>query len=292
MSKILKATHQGNLKIGDKILSCAVLEDRTRVIRTQAVFKAFGRIQRGGSRLTNIPVFMDAKNLQSFIDKDLMQLIRPITYLDKKDKKVQGYNAVILPKLCKIYLDAREAKVLIKQQLSLARASEILLIGLSNVGIIALVDEVTGYQDIRKRDELHKILEAYIAPELMPWTKRFPQEFYKEIFRLNGWDYEPKTVKRPSVIGSWTNKYIYEQLPLGVLKELKKQTPKDSKGRRKHHFHRLLTEDIGNPHLEKQIAAVVPIMRLSTTWRKFKENFAKAFQIGQKALEFKEENED
>jgi hypothetical protein len=56
-----------------------------------------------------------------------------------------------------------------------------LLRAFARVGIVALVDEATGFQDIRARDDLHKILEAYIAKELLPWTKRFPNEFYKEI---------------------------------------------------------------------------------------------------------------
>ena len=39
------------------------------------------------------------------------------------------------------------------------------------------------------------------------------------------------------------------------MKELKERTPKDERGRRKHHYHMLLTEDIGHPHLSNQITA-------------------------------------
>lgn len=49
---------------------------------------------------------MDANNLQPFVDQELMELIKPIEYRDGKSVKV-GYNALILPALCELYLKAR-----------------------------------------------------------------------------------------------------------------------------------------------------------------------------------------
>ena len=82
---------------------------------------------------------------------------------------------------------------------------------------------------------------------------------------------------------------IYKQLPDGVLRELKERTPKDESGHRKHRYHQLLTDDIGNPHLSNQITAVVTLMRASATWRNFERLFARAF--GQQELDFEEQNE-
>jgi hypothetical protein len=149
--------------------------------------------------------------------------------------------------------------------------------GLARVGIVALVDEVTGYQQVRKRDALYKILEAYISPELMPWAQRFPHSFYEEMFRLHGWDYDPTSVKRPGVVGKFTNTYIYEQLPEGVLEELKRVNPKDEFGRRKTRHHQHLSDNIGNPHLERQLAATTALMRAADDWPQFKRMFAKSF---------------
>jgi len=39
------------------------------------------------------------------------------------------------------------------------------------VGIIALVDEATGYQRLREELALASILEKFIAKEPQPWTK-------------------------------------------------------------------------------------------------------------------------
>ncbi len=296
--KKLKATHKGKITIGENELSCAVLADGTRVISRNAIFKAFGRSKRGRLknevRVPNMPSFIDANNLQPFIGEDLRGVLNQIEFEGLNGKDETGYSALILPMLCKVYLDARAfvdpstgKNAMKKAQIPLARASEILLLGLSNVGITALIDEATGYQYEREAHELQKILSAYISTELLAWQQRFPHEFYKEIFRLRGWEYTAANIKnKPSVVGHWTNRLIYEQLPVGILKELKKLTPKDDAGKRKHHFHRLLTDDVGHPHLQKQIVSVVTLMSVSDSWEQFIDLFNKKF--GQQKLEFGE----
>lgn len=279
---ILKATHIGELHIGDKDLSCAVLEDGTRVLNMTAVFKAFNRPVRSrinvGDRVINMPSFLDAKNLQPFVSNELRGVINPITYL-YNNKKTKGYDSTILPLLCDVYLDARRAGVgvLTKKQYPLAEASEILVRTLSKVGIIALVDEATGYQEVRARKALEEILDKFIAEELRKWAKTFPDAFYKEMFRLRGWSYNPFSVKRPSYVGNLTNDIVYERLAPGVLEELKRVTPKDSKGRRKHRYFQRLTEDIGNPRLREHLAAVIALMKASTKWSQFERSIQRAF---------------
>jgi len=289
VKKLPKATHEGTLTIGEKEIPCAVLEDGSRILLQTAVFKAFDRPQRGNARLINVPPFLDAQNLQPFMDEEVREKIKLIDFTSKSGKKMAGYSADILPKICKIYLDARAANVLKSSQLPLARASEILLLGLANIGIIALVDEATGYQYERERDELQKILKAYIAAELLPWQRQFPDIFYKEIFRLNGWDFTVKGIKqRPSVIGKWTNTLIYEQLPPGVLTELKKKTPKSAAGNYSANFHQSLTPDLGQVHLQNQLASVITLFQISDNWQNFMAQFNKLMsrRLGQQELNF------
>ncbi|MFA5345840.1 MAG: P63C domain-containing protein [Candidatus Omnitrophota bacterium] len=280
--KILKATHFGILKIGEKELNCAVLEDGSRILLRKAVFGAFGRPERGnikaGSRVPNMPSFIDANNLQPFISKDLIDLINlPVKYVSKTGKIMDGFKAEILPLLCDVYLNARDAGTLTKGQMPLSCASEILVRSLAKVGIIALVDEATGYQHERARDELQQILKAYISAELLPWTKRFPDEFYQHLFRLLKWQYNPLSVKRPGYVGTLTMELVYNQLPPGVADELKKITPKSVSGNYTKRFHQSLSLDIGNEHLKKQLYEVIALMKISPNWRTFKTYFNKAF---------------
>jgi hypothetical protein len=286
--KILKATHKGKLKIGDRELLCAVLEDGTRIISSKAIFQAFGRTMRGprssslkteDESMIKVPSFMDAKNLQPFIDNDLSQVIKPIEYQNTNGRINSGYKAEVLPLICDLYLSAKDAGVLTAKQVPLAAVSEIMVRSLSKVGIVALVDEATGYQAVREKDALQKLLALYIAKELLPWAKRFPDEFYKEMFRLRNWQYQPLSVKRPQVVGKLTNDIVYRRLPPGVLEELQTKNPPDAKGHRKYRHHQFLTEDIGNPHLEKHLAAVTALMRASFTYDGFKRLLERAYPI-------------
>lgn len=102
----------------------------------------------------------------------------------------------------------REGTVTPKQR-DVANRAYALMRGFAHVGIIALVDEATGYQEVRNRNELHRILAAYITPKLLPWTKKFPDDFYKEMFRLMQWQYNPLTVQRPGYVGKLTNLLVY-----------------------------------------------------------------------------------
>ena len=156
---------------------------------------------------------------------------------------------------------------------------EILVRGFARVGIIALVDEATVYEKDKQNDDLRRILEAYIKQgELRHWTERFPVDYYQEIFRLLGWTFDRTSSKRPRLLRILTSELVYKKLPPGVYADLKSKNPPVYKGgSRKHRHHQFLTEDIGDPHLQKQIVAVTILMRASRTWAEFKELFARTF---------------
>lgn len=288
---IVKATHAGKLKITeDVILPCFVLENKTRVISGRGMTTAIGMKGRG----QGVQRITTHKTLAPFITPDLLAAIEnPIKFYGIWGTRLTyGYEATILLQICEAILSARDAGVLkTEQELRYAQQCDILIRAFAKVGIIALVDEATGYQAERDRDELHRILEAYISAELLPWTKRFPDEFYKELFRLRGWQYNPLSVARPGYVGKLTNKLVYEKLPEGVLEELKARNPKNPKGNRRYRHHQFLTEDIGNIHLEKHLAAVTTLMRISSTWIEFVYHFNKAFHIDveQEGINFPEE---
>lgn len=156
---------------------------------------------------------------------------------------------------------------------------EILVRAFAKVGIIALVDEATGFQNVRGRDALARILEKFIAKEIRKWVKTFPADFYVELFRLRGWKFPTLPAdqqKRPALVGMLTNNIVYERLAPGVLEELKRLTPRDDKGRLKTHYHRRLTEDLGHPRLREHLAAVIALMKASTTWDGFTQGLDRA----------------
>ena len=143
------------------------------------------------------------------------------------------------------------------------------------IGITALIDEATGFQRDRAKDALAKILEQYIAKELRGWTSTFPVDFYEQIFRLHNWWFDPKNLKRPSVIGHYTNDFVYARLAPGVLDELRARTPMVD-GRRKNKLFQWLTGDVGDPRLRAHLDGIVRLMRGSDSWEEFKQ-FANRF---------------
>jgi hypothetical protein len=145
----------------------------------------------------------------------------------------------------------------------------VLVRGFARVGIVALVDEATGYQQDRATNALAKILESFIAKELQPWVKTFPADYYEQMFRLRGLDYRKDSVQRPQYFGGLTNDIIYSRLAPGVLDELKRVIPKSESGRPKHKYFQKLTNNVGYPKLREHLGAVVATMRFSRDWRDF-----------------------
>lgn len=284
--RYVDATHVGQLVVDDMELDVAVLEDGSRVISQKTIMEALGRSVTTGrhGRHDLRPPFLGAANLVPYFPDGLTDMYEPIDFKAPGQGSIStGFRAEILPLVCETYLSAREDGALIRSQLPAAQAAEILVRGLARVGIIALVDEATGYQDVRARDELAKILKAYVSPELQPWIKRFPDEFFEQIYRLQGWEFKPGTSKRSPYVGKLINKYIYEQLPPGVLEELRAKNPAVD-GRRAAKHHQFLTSGTGNVHLDRQISTVTTLMRIADDKKQFEDLFEKAFPPAQEKL--------
>ena len=219
-----RVTHRGVLTVGEVGLPCFVLADGRRVISGRGMTAAIGMKGRGqGAQRIG-----EHRSIKPHLSKDLaLAISRPILFLGgspRGNAPSSGFEATVLQELCEALLLARDAGMLqTAQERRYAQYADMLIRAFARVGIIALVDEATGYQEVRARDELHRILEFYIAKELLPWTKRFPDEFFKEMFRVWGWPWPPSSYKGPlgpRYAGKLIRQLIYENLPPGVLEEL------------------------------------------------------------------------
>lgn len=284
-----QATHEGTLDIGGIKIPCAVLPDGTRLLSRAGFIRAIGRRgkAKGGrkyDRELEVPVFLTAENLQPFVPQELTENSKPLVYRPLAGgSAVLGYRYDLLPLVCNVFLDAREAGALHANQIHIADQCRILSRGFAAVGLAALIDEATGFEAVRDRLALQRILDAYLSRELAAWAKRFPDDFYKEIFRLRGWAYEAKTAKErgkgygPRVIAKYTNDFVYARLAPGILDQLKVINPADERGRRKAKHHQHLTFDIGHPALAQHLHAVIGLMRASDSWEQFKTMLDRVF---------------
>jgi len=275
-SSLPKAIVSDILAINGKKLNCAVLDDNehTRVISASAVFEALDRPRKGQNSRVEIdnfqlPPFIASQNLRPFIGDDLMVMLKQVEYIDGT-KIVKGYNARILPKLCSLYLKVRREKKLLASQEKLAENAEILQDALSEIGIVSLIDEATGFQYSRKYNALRLLLEQYLNEGIAKWAKRFPDDFFVQLDKIYN---NPETTSRtrPKYYGSFINRYIYEPIEKGYVKrELNKLNITDE-GKRRARFHQWLTE-FGNQQLTLQIGGVLSILRISPNLEKFKEH--------------------
>jgi P63C domain len=268
------ATHKGTLRISDLEIRCFVLNDGRRVISGRGMTAAIGMKGRG----QGIARIQTLRLVNSFENSTLATaLMEPIRFLGGSPKvgvPSDGFEATVLQDLCEAILQARDAELLnTDSERRYAQFADMLIRSFARVGIVALVDEATGFQAERPANALEKYLEKLISKELAAWVKKFPDEFYENIYKLKGWVWPGMGKNRYSVVGHYTRDLVFERLAPGLLPELEKLSPKDEKGNRQNKLHQWLTQDIGNPMLAQHMHTLVMFQRLAIanghTWQRF-----------------------
>jgi P63C domain len=267
------------LVIADIEIPAYVLADGTRVLAQRGLQSGIGLSESGGRKgERRIASFMSRLADKGINVRGLVARTNaPIRFIPPHGgNPADGYEATILPDICAVIIDADQKGALDSRLKRLAERAAILQHGFATVGIIALVDEATGYQDVRQRDALARILEKFVAKEMRPYLPTFPLEFYRQIYRLNGWAYE-EGCGRPGIVGHWTNNVVYKRLAPGVWQELNRLTPRNDKGRLKHKLFQRLTDDIGLPKLNEHFAAVLMLMKYAPNWKIFMDRLDHEF---------------
>lgn len=273
--RIPKETHTGELNLGGVKIRCSVLDTGQRLVSLRATVGALGyrtspSVKKSVSS-NSLENYLPA-NILSFIDRGSRSVLKLVKYCPILDdgeygQPLWGVRAEALPEVLKAINRADKAGALTKAQLPLARAADILTTALVGVAIVALVDKKTGYEEIADRDTLERILNRYIAKELQPWMKRFPDEFYTEIARLKGWQFNILAQEKPGIVGKYTNDLIYERLAPGVLEKLQELTPRNEQGKLKQKLHQRLTPDAGVRELDHHLVRIVMLMKDSSSWQ-------------------------
>lgn len=294
---------EGVVHIADLKFRCAVLDGEIRVISGTEFMRVMG-IYRSGALSTrraeddgdvHIPLYLAHKNLRPFIyddEKLLDALANPIRYREQGRATAEGIPATVLRRILTVWTRAQDAKVLGPSQTMVANKARALLEALADVAIDALIDEATGYQRRRAHDSLQQLLAAYVLPEFRTYQTRFPISFYEQVHRVMGWPFDASSTARTAYIGKLTNQLIYDKLPPGVAEELRTKNPVNPvTGRRKRKHFQYLTDNVGDPHLERQITAVTTLLRATPNgqWKFFEMLFKQAFPATQGELFFADE---
>ncbi len=274
-----RATHSGLLDLAGHSIACVVLDDGRRVLSQNSFVQAIGRTGNVKTAARSedgvffeTPPFLVADNLKPFVDNHLStSSTTPVIYRSTGGGIGYGYEASLLPVVCRIYLDARRAKKLHASQRRIADACEILLSALANVGIDALVDEATGFQYSRTRDALQKLLEQYVSRELARWERTFEADFYRHLYRLKGWAFNPMSSKRTPQVARLTVDLTYDRIHPDLLRELKQVRNEGNKPNSKLHQWLTTGPNGGHPRLKQHLEGVVALMSVANNWEQFRE---------------------
>lgn len=276
------ATHQGQMAVGELMLDCYVLADGRRVFHKRGMAKALGLKSAGGNAFMKT---MQGKGLGSVLPASVREKIdNPVNFKPLTQDLAHGYEADILADVAKAIVAAGEAGLTQQQQPLFAQA-KILLNAFAKVGVVALIDEATGYQQIRDPSALRLLVQQYIAAEKREWEKQFPDSFYDGLNRIYNSKKMTTTAKgaviqnRPMHFAKFTRTYVYEPLENGaVLEELDRINPKiNAKGTRRDRFHQHLSLGYGIEKLKRQVLSVETLIDVSDNVSQFKRLYFKKF---------------
>jgi hypothetical protein len=272
-----KATNWGELHIGDDItIPCYVLDNGERVFSLKGV--VVGLI---GTEGVQLPEYLKVSGLQDSLPLDLKPdsegsipaLFRFDTTASGIAKIALGLSVEKFMDLCSAYSSAEDNDQLkTDRQKEIAKTANRLLRACSKVGIIALVDEATGYQYERVRDAsdfLQFKLKAFLSEEMRPWEKTFPDELWQEFGRLTNWS-GPVT-SRPKWWGKLVIELVYEYLDADVAKWLRENAPKPRHGQ---NYFQWLNAQYGLKKLVEHIWMLIGLSRACFNLDELRERMA------------------
>lgn len=246
------------LRLGEFEIPCYVLDDGTRVFSGRGIQKAIGAsVNTSGAWLSK---FVKSEAISSNLMPGILdKLNAPIVFNRNTSGGSQsdtyGYEATLLIDLCDAIIKAYETRLL-NNETYYNNANSIIR-AVAKVGIIALVDEATGYnkEKTRAKDELQKFLDKFLSEEAARWIKVFDDSFFEDLYKMHNWTWT-QTSKRPGVVGKWINDIVYERIAPLVLAELDKKNPKNENGNRSKKHHQYLSREVGLPKLRQHLEGV------------------------------------
>lgn len=259
------AKYFGQLDLGGNEVDCYVLDTEDRVISFRGVLKAIANREGG-----NLAEYIGVKALKPYINKELV-LAETIEFNIPGIKyKGKGIKADIFLNICNAYVRALQDRALTtERQQDIAITCSILLSACAKTGLIALIDEATGYQYERKENALQLKLKAFVADEMRGWEKTFPDELWEQFGRLTNW--QGHLHSRPKWWGKLVIELIYEALDADVAKYLRTNKPPPV---HKQNYHQWLTKHYGLKQLVTHIYEIIGMAKTCSNIKELQENAA------------------
>ena len=275
IEKIPRATHWGELEIGDSSLPCYVLDTGERVFSLKGV--VVGLIGTEGGQLAE---YIKVKALKPYLSEELTPAEDGhIPVLKNFDTGGEGFTkfALGLPvekfiDLCSAYSAAAEQGELTERQKQIAIKANSFIRACAKVGIVSLVDEATGYQYERAQDALKFKLKLFLEEEVRKWEKTFPDQLWIEFGRLTKW--QGPVSQRPKYWGKLVMELVYGYLDPDVADWLKKNAPKPYGG---HNYHQWLSSQYGLKRLIEHLWMLIGMASACQNMSELRQKVAEKF---------------
>jgi hypothetical protein len=280
-----EAIKDGQLKIGDVWLDCYVLKDGRRLIHKRSMARALGLKSEGGNTFMKT---MGRKSIGSVMLPEMREKIaNPIIFKPLAGDPAHGYDAPFFIEVCDTIWEANKQGKLKPSQLFLSIQAEIIMRSCAKIGIIALIDEATGYIRDKHKEEYRLLFKEFIRAEFREWEKEFPEQFFDMMYRLYDLRRNSKN-RHPQFFGKFIRRYVYSPLANSngaILDMLDEKNPiVYVNGGRKHKMFQFLSDEIGLSALRAHIWQLIGIGNSTRTKEGFQRGFKMAFpQTGDQA---------
>jgi len=253
----------GILRISELEIPCYVLDDGRRVITRNAATAVLTDGKGGG----NLESYLIVEGLRGFLPPaftDQMIEIFVPGVSQAPQTRTMGISAESFIEICRAYVAAHDANALkTERQKVIALKAAMFLAACAKVGLIAMIDEATGYQYERASDALQIKLKLYIAEEMRKWEKTFPDQLWEQFGRLTNWT--GSIHSRPKYWGNLVMELVYEYLDADVAQWLRENAPKPMKGQ---NYHQWMSQQYG---LKKLIEHIWKVIGIASTCQTLEE---------------------
>lgn len=210
--EILKATHTGKLKIGNISIPCHVLNNahKDRVISGRGMQNCLG-FSRTSSGLA-LTGFVTSKLARFLPEETLHKLSTPLKFerIGSGGSAPETYAnyATGLIDIANAIIQANRSGLLSGFQQQYAIKAEIIIASVAKVGIIALIDEATGFIEDKERFEYRELFKEFIRQQAAQYEKQFPDQFYDIFYKISGYPRSAQKNKHPLFFAKLTRKYV------------------------------------------------------------------------------------
>lgn len=257
-------------------LPCYVLDDGQRIFKLSNLTKALRGKEHGkfGNYLaaSNIQKHLPARivPLSDEIHDRVPQGVVEFTHNNKTEK---GYNSEDFMDVCIAFIEAGHSEELSDVQKEILVNANRYIMACAKVGITALIDEATGYQNLREDNALQLKLKFFLSDQLRDWEKTFPDELWRQFGRLTNW--KGSINSRPRYWGKLVNELIYECIDEDLAKYLKENKPLMSSHTK---YHQWLNDNYGVRALTEHIWQIIGMARGCDNIAQLKELANKEFK--------------